>query len=111
MFDKVIVITDRVCLKQLQDTIYQFDHGPGWSSGSMRTLSSSRTRSPGRRRGSSSPRCRSSRSCSTRSQDSSRRYAVIIDEAHSSQSGEVRRSTQAGARAAGGDDVDEDGDR
>ena len=32
MFDKVVVITDRVVLdRQLQDTIYQFEHARGWS--------------------------------------------------------------------------------
>ena len=44
------------------------------------------------RRGSSSRRCRSSRSCSTRSATlPARSYAVIIDEAHSSQTGEAAK--------------------
>ena len=30
VFDKVVVVTDRVVLdRQLQDTIFQFDHKPG----------------------------------------------------------------------------------
>ena len=44
------------------------------------------------RRGSSSPRCRSSRSCWTRSATlPARSYAVVIDEAHSSQTGEAAK--------------------
>ncbi len=32
VFDKVVVITDRLVLdRQLQDTIYQFEHARAWS--------------------------------------------------------------------------------
>ena len=65
--------------------------------------SSSPTRWRASRRGSSSRRCRSSRSCSTRSTSCrQRRYAVIVDEAHSSQTGEAAKDLKrvlGGARA------------
>ena len=69
------------------------------SSGSTRTRSSSRRRWRASRRGSSSRRCRSSRSSSTRSASCrQRRYAVIVDEAHSSQTGEAAKDLKARAR-------------
>ena len=68
VFDKVVVITDRRVLdRQLQDTIYQFEHAHGVVCGSTRTPSNSPTPSPASRPGSSSRRCRSSRSSPTRS--------------------------------------------
>ena len=60
---------------------------------------------PGSRPGSSSPRCRSSRSCWTRSEPCpSGRYAVIVDEAHSSQTGEAAKDLRL---ALGGTDEQE----
>ena len=93
VFDKVVVITDRVILdRQLQDTIYQFEHARGVVVKIDKDSRSSPRRWPASRRGSSSPRCRSSRSCSTRSAAlPARNYAVVIDEAHSSQTGEAAK--------------------
>ena len=66
-----IVITDRVVLdRQLQDTIYQFEHAHGVVVKIDAELRAARRRARrASRRGSSSPRCRSSRSCSTRSRE------------------------------------------
>ncbi len=92
VFDKVVVITDRVVLdRQLQDTIYQFDHTPGVvkkideDSGQLAAALADSTsqiiistlekypfildKVAGKGLG-------------------SKRYAVIIDEAHTSQTGE-----------------------
>ena len=87
------MITDRVVLdRQLQETIYQFEHARGVVSRSTRTRRSSPRRWPASRPGSSSPRFRSSRSCwKDRRALPSRRYAVIVDEAHSSQTGEAAK--------------------
>ena len=69
------------------------------SRGSTRTRASSPRRWPASRRGSSSPRSRSSRSSSTRSASCrQRRYAVIVDEAHSSQTGEAAKDLKARPR-------------
>ena len=65
VFDKVVVITDRRVLdKQLQDTIYQFEHTHGVVQ-KIDKNSAQLAAGAGRgsRPGSSSPPCRSSRSC------------------------------------------------
>ena len=63
VFDKVIVITDRVILdRQLQDTIFQFEHARGVVVKIDKDSSQLRRRSKASRRGSSSRHCRSSRS-------------------------------------------------
>ncbi len=89
VFDSVVVITDRIVLdRQLQDTIYQFDHTPGVvkkiDEDSMQLAEALKTGTP---------------IVVTTLQKfpfvtekvgdlPGRRYAVIVDEAHSSQSGE-----------------------
>ena len=112
VFDKVIVITDRVVLdRQLQDTIYQFDHVAGVvkkiddDSGQLAdALTSS-----------------AAKVVITTLQKfpfvldkvaklGERRYAVIIDEAHSSQSGESANALKKALGRLGSDDIDEDGD-
>ncbi len=106
VFDKVIVITDRVVLdRQLQDTIYQFEHTYGVveriqkdSTQLAAALSEEQTRI-----------------IITTLQKfpfvldkveglPNRRYAVIVDEAHSSQSGESAKELRRvlGAKAASG---------
>ena len=69
VFDKVIVITDRVVLdRQLQDTIFQFDHVTGVVQEDRGGLAAARGRADGFGRAqSSSRRCRSSPTCWTRS--------------------------------------------
>ena len=68
VFDKVVVITDRVVLdRQLQETIYQFEHVHGAVERIDTDSAQLAGALAGSRRGSSSRRCRSSRSSSTRS--------------------------------------------
>ena len=93
VFDKVVVITDRVVLdRQLQDTIFQFDHKPGvvekidknsaqlaaaLTGGSAQVIITTLQKFPiVLRQG---------------AELKSGRYAVIVDEAHSSQTGEAAK--------------------
>jgi type I restriction enzyme R subunit len=106
VFDKVVVITDRVILdQQLQDTIYQFEHAKGVvvkidqnSDQLAEALSGEQAKI-----------------IITTLQKfpfvlgkigdmPMRRYAVVVDEAHSSQTGETARDL----RRVLGDDIDED---
>lgn len=93
VFDKVVVITDRVVLdKQLQETIYQFEHAHGV----VQKIDESSTQLAGALTG------QSARIIITTLQKfpfvldkveslSAHRYAVLIDEAHSSQTGETAK--------------------
>ncbi len=93
VFEKVVVITDRVVLdKQLQDTIYQFEHAHGV----VQKIDESSTQLAEALAG------QSARVIITTLQKfpfvldkvedlSERRYAVLIDEAHSSQTGETAK--------------------
>ena len=93
VFDKVIVITDRVVLdRQLQETIYQFEHAHGV----VAKIDESSTQLADALTG------QQSRIVITTLQKfpyildkiaelGQRRYAVIIDEAHSSQTGEAAK--------------------
>jgi type I restriction enzyme R subunit len=112
VFDKVIVITDRVVLdRQLQDTIYQFDHVPGvvqpvtedsqqlaeaLTGPTARIVITTLQKFPFVLHKVAALR--------------ERRYAVIIDEAHSSQSGESAAALKKALGRHGSDDIDEDGD-
>ncbi len=114
VFDKVIVITDRLVLdRQLQDTIHQFEHTPGvvaridqdsqqlaaaLTGGEAKIIVTTLWKFPfvvekiaGLTR---------------------RSYAVLIDEAHSSQSGEASKEMKAvlGTGADGGNVADLDGE-
>ncbi|MBV9026842.1 MAG: type I restriction endonuclease subunit R [Streptomycetaceae bacterium] len=112
VFDKVIVITDRRVLdKQLQDTIYQFDHQAGVVvriDENSQQLAEALT----------GP---TARIVITTVQKfpfvldkvaglGGQRYAVIIDEAHSSQGGESAAALKKALGRLGSDAVDEDGD-
>lgn len=112
VFDKVIVITDRRVLdKQLQDTIYQFDHKAGvvvQIDENSQQLADALT----------GP---TARIVITTVQKfpfvldkvaglGGKRYAVIIDEAHSSQGGESAAALKKALGRLGSDAVDEDGD-
>ncbi|WP_405487938.1 type I restriction endonuclease subunit R [Streptomyces sp. NBC_00096] len=113
VFDKVVVITDRRVLdKQLQDTIYQFDHTPGVVlrvDNDSQQLAEALTGS-------------TARIVITTLQKfpfildkaaglgRSRRYAVVIDEAHSSQGGKGADALKKALGKLGSDAVDEDGD-
>ncbi|HEV2773289.1 MAG TPA: DEAD/DEAH box helicase family protein [Thermoleophilaceae bacterium] len=111
VFDKVIVITDRVVLdRQLQATIFQFDHEPGvvqkvegtsaqlgeaLESSTAKIIVSTLQKFP---------------FVLKRIGDlSNKRFAVIVDEAHSSQSGEAAKALR-GALGSGGPDEDEERD-
>ena len=113
VFDKVVVITDRRVLdSQLQDTIYQFEH----VSGVVQRIDEDSEQLAQALAG------QTARIIITTLQKfpfvldkvaglASRRYAIVIDEAHSSQSG--GKSSEALKRALGrlgSDDIDDDGD-
>ncbi len=110
VFDKVIVITDRLVLdQQLQEIIYQFEHTPGvveridkdsaqlaaaLSGEQSRIIITTIQKFPFVMR-------------HIEEQLKSRSYAVVIDEAHSSQTGdsakEMKRVLGSGSQPAGGD--------
>jgi type I restriction enzyme R subunit len=102
VFDKVVVITDRVVLdRQLQATIFQFDHEPGvvervegtsaqlaeaFESSTAKIIVSTLQKFP---------------FVLEKIGDlSEKRFAVIVDEAHSSQSGEAAKALRAALGAA-----------
>ncbi|WP_326642481.1 type I restriction endonuclease [Streptosporangium sp. NBC_01755] len=111
VFDKVIVITDRVVLdRQLQETIYQFEHTPGV----VKRIDQDAAQLAEALQG------ESARIVITTLQKfphvlqqveglRGKRFAVIVDEAHSSQSGEGAAALKRVLRRLGSDDVDEDG--
>jgi type I restriction enzyme R subunit len=97
VFDKVVVITDRVILdRQLQETIYQFEHATGVVARIDQDSTQLADALAGER----------SRIVITTLQKfpfvldkvaglGQRRYAVIVDEAHSSQTGEAAKDLKA----------------
>jgi type I restriction enzyme R subunit len=104
VFDKVVVITDRVVLdRQLQATVFQFDHEPGvvekvegtsaqlaeaLESSTAKIIVSTLQKFP---------------FVLERIGDlSEKRFAVIVDEAHSSQSGEAAKALRAALGSGGG---------
>ncbi|MBC8093410.1 MAG: type I restriction endonuclease subunit R [Pseudonocardia sp.] len=116
VFDKVVVITDRDVLdRQLQDTIYQFDH----VTGVVTKITD--------RQGAKSTQVADALADETTkilivtvqtfpyvldraAVTPGRRYAVVVDEAHSSQSGESAAAVKRALLHAGLGDVDDDGD-
>ncbi len=112
VFDKVIVITDRRVLdQQLQDTIYQFEH----VAGVVQRIDQDSAQLADALLG------RTARVVITTLQKfpfvldkvagiADRRYAIIIDEAHSGQSGESAAALKRALGRLGNDDVDPDGD-
>jgi Type I site-specific restriction-modification system, R (restriction) subunit and related helicases len=112
VFHKIIVITDRVVLdRQLQDTIYQFDHVPGVVQKIDQDSEQLRDALKGA----------TARIIITTLQKfpyildkmpefGDRRYGIIVDEAHSSQTGESATALKRALRRHGGDDIDDDGD-
>jgi len=118
VFDKVVVITDRVVLdRQLQATIFQFDHEPGVVA---------------RVEGTSAQLAEALESSAAKiivstlqkfpyvleklSDLSEKNFAVIVDEAHSSQSGEAAKALRAALGSAaevakgGGEEAKGNGD-
>jgi Type I site-specific restriction-modification system, R (restriction) subunit and related helicases len=111
VFDKVIVITDRVVLdRQLQETIYQFEHTPGVveridqnSDQLAEALQGETARiiiTTQQKFGYIRPKVERLRG---------KRFAVIVDEAHSSQSGETAAALKR-VLLNPGDGEEEDGD-
>ena len=92
IFDKVVVITDRVVLdRQLQETIYQFEHAQGVvakidDDSAQLAEALSRNADHHHHAPEVPVHPRQGRG------ESGRRYAVIVDEAHSSQTGEAPRN-------------------
>ncbi len=117
VFDKVIVITDRSVLdRQLQDTIYQFEH----KAGVVRKISD-------KSEGSKSEQVSEALAGETTkilivtlqtfpnvldkvSGLRGKRFAILVDEAHSSQSGESAAALKKVLLRLGSDAIDEDGD-
>ncbi|WP_035278313.1 type I restriction endonuclease subunit R [Actinokineospora spheciospongiae] len=117
VFDKVVVITDRAVLdRQLQDTIYQFEHRAGVV-----------TKISDKAEGSKSEQVSSALAGETtkilvvtlqtfpfvlEKVDGLRgkRFAIIVDEAHSSQSGESAAALKRVLTKLGSKDIDEDDD-
>ncbi|MGD9988620.1 type I restriction endonuclease subunit R [Pseudonocardia sp.] len=109
VFHKVVVVTDRTVLdRQLQDTIWQFDHTPGvveridkdsrqlavaLSGSSAQIIITTLQKFPV--------------IAEAATDLSAKRFAVIVDEAHSSQSGESAKDLKAvlGAGAGGTEDT------
>ncbi|MFD7906567.1 type I restriction endonuclease subunit R [Kitasatospora sp. NPDC059747] len=113
VFDKVVVITDRRVLdKQLQDTIYQFDHTPGVVlrvDDDSQQLADALTGTTARiviTTLQKFPFILDKASGLGRE----RRYAIIIDEAHSSQGGKGTDALKRMLGKLGEGAVDEDGD-
>ncbi|GAA5199592.1 DEAD/DEAH box helicase family protein [Rugosimonospora acidiphila] len=112
VFEKVIVITDRVVLdRQLQDTIYQFDH----VAGVVKKIDEDSQQLADALIGSTAKiiittQQKFSFILNKVSELGSRRYAIVIDEAHSSQSGEHANSLKKALGRLGSDDIDSDGD-
>lgn len=112
IFDKVIVITDRVVLdRQLQDTIYQFDHRTGVVEKIDRDSAQLAAALQGE----------TAKIIITTLQKfpfvldkvdelTGRKFAVIVDEAHSSQSGESAAALKKVLAKLGSDDIDDDAD-
>lgn len=112
VFDKVVVVTDRIVLdRQLQDTIYQFEHVTGVvkqvTEGSS-DLADALTGSTARIIITTLQKF--PHILHKVSQLGTKRYAIIVDEAHSSQSGESAAKLKKALGAYGGGDIDSEGD-
>jgi type I restriction enzyme R subunit len=107
VFDKVIIVTDRVVLdRQLQDTVASFDHTPGMIVKIDQDSAQLRAALEGKQ----------ARVIITTLQKfpvvaqaatnlSGTRFAVVVDEAHSSQSGEAAKDLKAVLSGKTGDDA------
>lgn len=107
VFDKVVIVTDRVVLdRQLQDTVSSFDHTPGM----IETIGDGKTSEDLKK----ALQGKKARIIVTTLQKfpvvaqtavtlSGSRFAVIVDEAHSSQSGEAAKDLKAVLAGKSGD--------
>ncbi len=116
VFDKIIVVTDRSVLdKQLGDTIYQFDHTPGVVTKITATEGSKSGRLAAALADATSKIIIVTLQTFPYVLDQvttlrGRRFAIIADEAHSSQSGDSASAMKRVLSKLGGDDSDADGD-
>ncbi|GAB2594258.1 type I restriction endonuclease subunit R [Paractinoplanes abujensis] len=112
VFDKVIIITDRVVLdRQLQDTVFQFEHVPGV----VQRIDKDSNQLAAALTGEAAKVVISTMQkfgFILEKVDGLRgkRFAVIVDEAHSSQSGDNAASLKKVLLRKGSDDIDDDGD-
>jgi type I restriction enzyme R subunit len=113
VFDKVIVITDRLVLdKQLQDTIYQFEHARGVVVKIDENSSQLADALVGEQAKIIIATLQKFPFVLGKIADApARRYAVMVDEAHSSQTGEAAKDLRAAlSRAKASNDTDTDPD-
>lgn len=117
VFDKVVVITDRSVLdRQLQDTIYQFEHRAGVVTKISDKAEGSKSEQVGRALAGETTKILivtlQTFPFVLDKVDGLRgkRFAIIVDEAHSSQSGESAAALKRVLTRLGSDDFDEDND-
>ncbi|MEH1017139.1 type I restriction endonuclease [Micromonospora sp. CPCC 206060] len=112
VFDKVIIITDRVVLdRQLQDTVFQFEHVPGV----VQRIDKDSAQLAAALQGETAKVVITTMQKFPYVLDKvqglkGKRFAVIVDEAHSSQSGDSAAALKKVLLKAGSDDIDADGD-
>ncbi|MER7459895.1 type I restriction endonuclease [Micromonospora sp. NPDC126480] len=112
VFDKVIIITDRVVLdRQLQDTVFQFEHVPGV----VQRIDKDSAQLAAALQGETAKIIITTMQKFPFILDKvqrlkGKRFAVIVDEAHSSQSGDSAAALKKVLLKLGSDDVDESGD-
>lgn len=112
VFDKVIIITDRVVLdRQLQDTVFQFEHVPGV----VERIDKDSAQLAAALQGETAKIVITTMQKFPYILDKvqglkGKRFAVIVDEAHSSQSGDSAAALKKVLLKLGSDDVDESGD-
>ncbi|MGN9895021.1 type I restriction endonuclease subunit R [Micromonospora sp. L31] len=113
VFDKIVVVTDRQVLdKQLQDTIYQFEHVLGVVQRideDSKQLAEALTGHTARIVITTGQKFHFVLDKVT-DEVGKRRYAIIIDEAHSGQSGETAAALKKVLGRLGSEEVDADGD-
>ncbi|WP_033439456.1 type I restriction endonuclease subunit R [Saccharothrix sp. NRRL B-16314] len=117
VFDKVVVITDRSVLdRQLQDTIYQFEHRAGVVAKISDKAEGSKSEQVGTALAGETTKILivtlQTFPFVLEKADGLRgkRFAIIVDEAHSSQSGESAAALKRVLTKLGSDDIDEDHD-
>jgi type I restriction enzyme, R subunit len=112
VFDKVIIITDRVVLdRQLQDTVFQFEHVPGV----VQRIDKDSAQLAAALQGETAKIIITTMQKFPYILDKvqelkGKRFAVVVDEAHSSQSGDSAAALKKVLLKLGSDDVDESGD-
>jgi type I restriction enzyme, R subunit len=112
VFDKVIIITDRVVLdRQLQDTVFQFEHVPGV----VQRIDKDSAQLAEALQGETAKIIITTMQKFPYILDKvqglkGKRFAVVVDEAHSSQSGDSAAALKKVLLKLGSDDVDESGD-